>query len=459
LISQLIKPEIIELFQNRKFSDLKEILIDWSPADIADLILSLEDNEQVLLFRLLPKELAADVFEYLDYDTQTSFIRMMSKESISEILNEMSPDDRTALFEEMPSNVVRQMIAHLSVEEKKITLQLLGYPENSVGRLMTPDYIAVKEDWTVQQTLEHIRKYGKDSETLNIIYVVNQKGLLIDDIKIRDILLSPLDTKIADLMDGNYAYLSVNDDQEVAIEVFKKYDRVALPVIDGAGVLIGIVTIDDILDIAEEEATEDIHKSAAIQALEDSYSSTSVFQMIKKRAGWLSILFVSEMFTATAMGFFEHEISKAIVLALFVPLIISSGGNSGSQASTLIIRALALSELKLKDWFYVFRRELFSGLILGIILAAIGFLRIFVWQETANTYGGSWFLVALTVCFSLVGVVTWGSLMGSMLPFILKKCGFDPATSSAPFVATLVDVTGIIIYFTAANFILLGKTF
>jgi len=459
LISQLIKPEIIELFQNRKFSDLKEILIDWLPADIADLILSLEDDEQVLLFRLLPKELAADVFEYLDYETQTSFIRMMSKEGIAEILNEMSPDDRTALFEEMPSNVVRQMIAHLSVEEKKITLQLLGYPENSVGRLMTPDYVAVKEDWTVQQTLEHIRQYGKNSETLNVIYVVNQKGLLIDDIKIRDFLISPLETKVADLMDGNYAYLSVNDDQEVAIEVFKKYDRVALPVIDGAGVLLGIVTIDDILDVAEEEATEDIHKIAAIQALEDSYSSTSIFQMIKKRAGWLSILFVSEMFTATAMGFFEHEISKAIVLALFVPLIISSGGNSGSQASTLIIRALALSELKLKDWFYVFRRELFSGLILGVILAAIGFLRIFVWQETANTYGGSWFLVALTVCFSLVGVVTWGSLMGSMLPFILKKLGFDPATSSAPFVATLVDVTGIIIYFTAANFILLGKTF
>lgn len=459
MISQLIKPEIIELFQNRKFSDLKEILIDWLPADIADLILSLEDDEQVLLFRLLPKELAADVFEYLDYETQTSFIRMMSKEGIAEILNEMSPDDRTALFEEMPSNVVRQMIAHLSVEEKKITLQLLGYPENSVGRLMTPDYVAVKEDWTVQQTLEHIRQYGKNSETLNVIYVVNQKGLLIDDIKIRDFLISPLETKVADLMDGNYAYLSVNDDQEVAIEVFKKYDRVALPVIDGAGVLLGIVTIDDILDVAEEEATEDIHKIAAIQALEDSYSSTSIFQMIKKRAGWLSILFVSEMFTATAMGFFEHEISKAIVLALFVPLIISSGGNSGSQASTLIIRALALSELKLKDWFYVFRRELFSGLILGVILAAIGFLRIFVWQETANTYGGSWFLVALTVCFSLVGVVTWGSLMGSMLPFILKKLGFDPATSSAPFVATLVDVTGIIIYFTAANFILLGKTF
>lgn len=459
MITQLIKPEIIELLQTRKFTELKEILIDWAPADIADLVLSLPDEEQVLLFRLLPNELAADVFEYLDFDTQISFIRTMSRENVTEILNEMSPDDRTALFEEMPANVVKQMIAYLSAEEKKIAQQLLGYPENSVGRLMTPDYIAVKEDWTVQQTLNYIREHGKNSETLNVVYVIDNRGRLIDDIKIRDFLLSPLETKITDLMDGNYVHLSVNDDQETAIEVFKKYDRTALPVIDGAGNLVGIVTIDDILDIAEEEATEDIHKLAGIEALEDSYPSTSIFQMIKKRAGWLSILFISEMFTATAMGFFEHEIAKAIVLALFVPLIISSGGNSGSQASTLIIRALALNELKLKDWFYVFRRELLSGLILGLILASIGFLRIFIWQETANTYGAHWMLVAFTVCISLIGVVTWGSLMGSMLPFLLKKLGFDPATSSAPFVATLVDVTGIIIYFTVANFILLGSLF
>ena len=459
MITQLIKPEIIELFQNRQFTELKEVLVDWTPADIADIILSLSDEEQVLMFRLLPKELAADVFEYLDFDTQISFIRAMSHEKVAEILNEMSPDDRTALFEEMPSNVVKQMIAYLSSDEKKVAQKLLGYPENSIGRLMTPDYIAVNEDWTVQQTLDFIRKNGKDSETLNVIYVTDNKGLLIDDIRIREFLLSPLEKRNSELMDGNYINLSVNDDQETAIEVFKKYDRTAMPVTDGTGMLVGIVTIDDILDIAEEEATEDIHKIAAIQALEDTYPSTSIFQMIKKRAGWLSILFISEMFTATAMGFFEHEIAKALVLALFVPLIISSGGNSGSQASTLIIRALALGEIKLKDWFYVFRRELLSGLMLGLILAVIGFLRIFVWQETANTYGAHWLLVALTVCFSLIGIVTWGSLMGSMLPFLLKKLGFDPATSSAPFVATLVDVTGIIIYFTVANFILLGSIF
>ena len=455
MITELIRPEIIELIQKRQFTDLKEILIDWTPADIADLILSVTDEEQVFIFRLLPKELAADVFEYLDFDTQISFIRAMSGEKVAEILNEMSPDDRTALFEEMPSNVVKQMIAYLSADEKKVAQQLLGYPENSVGRLMTPDYIAVTQDWTIQQTLDYIREHGKDSETLTVIYVIDKKGLLIDDIKIREFLLSPLDKKVADLMDGNFVYLRVNDDQEKAIDVFKKYDRTALPVTDGAGILVGIVTIDDILDIAEEEATEDIHKIAAIQALEDTYPSTTIFQMVKKRAGWLSILFISEMFTATAMGFFEHEMAQKIVLVLFVPLIISSGGNSGSQASTLIIRALALGEIKLSDWFYVFRREILSGMILGAILSVIGFMRISIWQATSNVYGGAWMLVGLTVCFSLIGVVTWGSLMGSMLPIVLKKLGFDPATSSAPFVATLVDVTGIIIYFSVANFILL----
>lgn len=455
MISLLVKPEIIELIHKRQFTDLKDILIDWTPTDIADLVLSLSDEEQFLIFRLLPKELAADVFEYLDFDTQLLLFHSMSGEKISEVLNEMSPDDRTALFEEMPPNAIKQMMEYLTTDERKVALQLLGYPENSVGRLMTPDYIAIKENWTVQETLDYIRQYGQDKETINVIYVVDDNRKLIDDIRIREFLLAPLETVVSDLMDGNYISLKVNDDQEAAIELFKKYDRVALPVTDSSGILVGIITVDDVLDIVEEETTEDIHKIAGIQALEDSYTSTSIFQMIKKRAGWLSILFVSEMFTATAMGYFEKEIAQAVVLALFVPMIISSGGNSGSQASTLIIRSLALGEITLKDWFYVFRREIFSGLLLGLILAAIGFLRISIWQIADSTYGSNWLLVAATVSISLIGVVTWGSLMGSMLPFILKKLGFDPATSSAPFVATLVDVTGIVIYFTAAHFILI----
>lgn len=456
MLSQLVKPEIIELIKQRNFVDLKEVLLDWTPADLADLILTIEEEEQILVFRLLPKELAADVFEYLDFDTQTNLIHALSKENFAEILNEMSPDDRTALFEEMPPNVVKQLLSYLSPSERKIAQQLLGYPENSIGRIMTPDYIAVEEGWTVKQTLDYIRENGREKETLNVVYVIDKNGKFLDDIKIREFLLAPLDTLVTDLMDFNFVTLSVMDDQEYAVELLKKYDRTALPVIDAAGILVGIVTFDDVMDVAEEETTEDIHKIAGMETLDEPYPSTSIIGMIKKRAGWLSILFVGEMFTATAMGFFEHEISRAVVLALFIPLIISSGGNSGSQASTLIIRSLALGELNLKNWLFVFRRELFTGFVLGSILACIGFLRIFIWQESAHLYGEHWLLVAITVSTSLVGVVMWGCLMGSMLPFILKKLGFDPATSSAPFVATLVDVTGIVIYFTVAMFFLRG---
>ena len=456
MLSQLVKPEIIELIKQRSFVDLKEVLLDWTPADLADLILTIEEEEQILVFRLLPKELAADVFEYLDFDTQTNLIHSLSKENFAEILNEMTPDDRTALFEEMPPNVVKQLLTYLSPSERKIAQQLLGYPENSIGRVMTPDYIAVEEGWTVKQTLDYIRENGREKETLNVVYVIDKSGKFLDDIKIREFLLAPLDTLVTDLMDFNFVTLSVTDDQEHAVELLKKYDRTALPVIDAAGILVGIVTFDDVMDIAEEETTEDIHKIAGMETLDEPYPSTSILGMIKKRAGWLSILFVGEMFTATAMGFFEHEISRAVVLALFIPLIISSGGNSGSQASTLIIRSLALGELNLKNWLFVFRRELFTGFVLGSILASIGFLRIFIWQESAHLYGEHWLLVAFTVSTSLVGVVMWGCLMGSMLPFILKKLGFDPATSSAPFVATLVDVTGIVIYFTVAMFFLRG---
>ena len=410
MISQLIKPEILELINSRNFQDLKSVMLDWEPMDIAEIILDMDENEQLLLFRLLPTGLAADVFEYFDYDTQVSLIHAMGGDKASEILNEMSPDDRTALFEEMPSNVVKQMLAYLSPDERKIARDLLLYPENSIGRLMTPDYIAIKKEWTVSQTLEHIRKYGQDKETLNVIYVIDDKGHLIDDIKIREFLLAELETPVIDLMDGNYVLLKVHDDQESAIEVFKKYDRIALPVTDNSGVLLGIVTVDDVLDIAEAEATEDIQKIAAVEALEESYPETGYLSMIKKRAGWLSVLFVGEMFTASAMTYFENEISKAVFLAVFVPLIISSGGNSGSQASTLIIRALALGEISIKNWFSVFRKELLVGLTLGVILALLGFFRVYIWQSTTDSFASTWVMIGLTVSFSLVGVVMWGKI-------------------------------------------------
>ena len=456
MLSRLLQPEIRSLLDARDFSTLKEILSEWSPTDVAELISELPESEQALIFRILPRDLAADIFEYIDFDLQVSLLKGLGKEEVAAILNEMSPDDRTALLEDLPGSAARQMITLLSSDERKIAVTLLGYPEDSVGRLMTPDYISVKPEWTMNDVLNHIREYGKDSETLNIIYVVDEKGKLIDDIRIRDIILALPESKVSDLMDENFVSLHVTDDQEKAVQVFKKYDRVALPVLDSLGVLIGIVTVDDVFDVAEEEATEDIHKIGGVEALEEPYVNVPLLQMVRKRAGWLSILLVGEMLTTTAMSFFEGEISKAVVLALFMPLIISSGGNSGSQASTLVIRALSLGELKLRDWWFVMRREIISGVLLGGILGAIGFVRISVWQAVGHPYGVHWVLLGLTVFCSLIGVVLWGTLSGAMLPFILKKLGADPATSSAPLVATMVDVTGLVIYFTMAIIILSG---
>ena len=457
MLSKLLQPEIQSLIAERKLSILKEILVDWSPADIADLIAELSAQEQIVIFRLLSNELAADTFEHLEVDLQMDLLKSLAKSEATAILNEMSPDDRTALLEELPSAAAKQLLHLLSAEERKIAQTLLGYPENSVGRLMTPDYIAVKPRWTIQESLKYIRENAEDKETLNIVYVIDDKGKLLDDIKIRNFILANPEEKISDLMDGVFIELNVNDDQENSVEVFKKYDRIALPVVDKNNILIGIVTVDDILDVAEEEATEDIQKLGGVEALEESYSTIPVFNMLKKRAGWLGLLFIGEMFTATAMGFFEDEISKAIVLTLFIPLIISSGGNSGSQAATLVIRALSLGEIRLKDWFFVMRREIISGLALGGILAVIGFLRILIWELAFHVYGAHWVLIAITVSLTLIGVVLWGTLSGSMLPIILKKWGVDPATSSAPLVATMVDVIGLIIYFSVAMLILSGS--
>ena len=380
----------------------------------------------------------------------------MAQGEVADLLNNMAPDDRTLFLEECPAEVTRQMLALLTPTERSVAVKLLGYPERSVGRLMTPNYVAVREQWTIREVLDYVRTHGQDSETLNVIYVVDDQGALIDDIRIRELLLAPLDSRMAELMDRRFVALKASDDQEAAASVFRQYDRTALPVTDTAGMLIGIVTIDDVLDVVEEKATREIQRIGGSEALDEPYMRISFGRMIQKRAGWLMALFLGEMLTATAMGAFEDEISKAVVLALFVPLIISSGGNSGSQAATLVIRALALGEVGIADWWRVMRRELMSGLVLGVILGSIGFLRISVWSAFSDVYGPHWLLVAVTVSVALVGVVLWGTLSGSLLPFVLKRLGFDPAASSAPFVATLVDVTGLVIYFSVALLVLRG---
>jgi magnesium transporter len=462
MVGKLLAPEIKSMIDARNFGALRELFSDWPPADVADVILDLPEDEQVIIFRVLPAALAADVFEYIGIEEQQNLLRALAHEQVVGILNEMSPDDRTALLEEMPSAAARQLIRLLTPEERRVAQTLLGYPEGSVGRLMTPDFIPVDEDWTVKEVLDFVREYGRDSETLNVIYVVDERGKLIDDVRMREFLLKPLTAKVSEIRDQTFVALKVNDSQEEALNLFRKYDRTALPVVDSNGVLVGIVTIDDMLDVAEQEATEDIQKFGGMEALDEPYMRISLWRMVRKRAGWLVILFLGEMLTATAMANYQDEIAKAVVLALFLPLIISSGGNSGSQASTLIIRAMALGEVTLRDWWRVASREVRAGLSLGGILGAIGTARVAIWSIVGERYfhrqlyGPHWPLVALTVGVALVGVVLWGSLSGSMLPFLLRRVGADPATSSAPFVATLVDVTGLIIYFSIALLIMRG---
>lgn len=457
---EIEQPSLQEQFeaiiQTEDKLSIKQFLDDQIISDVALLVDEYPEYEDRIIANMSVHR-AASVFKILDISVQKRIIHELPPNTTAVLLNELPADDRTDFLEELPSNVVRELIKLLDPDERKITLSLLGYPENSIGRLMTPDYIYVYEHNTIEEVFATIRKFGKDSETINVIYVINEKDEFLDDIRISEFILNPPEMKVEDMMDGRFVALHPNDDQETASQVFKMNNRVALPVVSDNNILLGIVTIDDILWVAEEEFSEDIQKIGGTEALTEPYLDTPILKLFKKRITWLTILFIGELFTATAMAYFQDEIAKAVVLALFVPLIISSGGNSGSQASTLIIQAMAVGELTIKDWWRVMRREIISGLMLGIALGIIGFLRIYIWHSIApEIYGIHWLSIAYTVGFALVGVVMWGSLAGSMLPLILKKLGADPAVSSAPFVATLVDVTGLIIYFSVAFLILSG---
>jgi len=447
--------EVIEIIERNIEGELRSYLDALNISDVEHLIDDLPQYAVTFIDTLSVKR-AVNVFRILDFPTQEKIIKKLPGEKLAELINLLPPDDRTSLFSELKGDAVKKLIILLPAKDRVEALSLLGYNEDSVGRLMTPDYIAVKKDWTVKRVLDHIRRYGKDSETIDVIYVIDENGVLLDDIRIREILLANPEVPIVELTDNRSIALNANDPQEEAINVFRMNNRVALPVTDDNNVLLGIVTVDDILWIANEEYTEDMHKIGGTQALDEPYLDMPIFGLFKRRIGWLVVLFLGEMLTATAMAHFEADIAKAVVLAMFVPLIISSGGNSGSQASTLIIQAMALGEITIGDWWRVMRRELISGLLLGLVLGSIGFIRIFAWTLFSNMYGPHWMLIGVTVGVALVGVVLWGSLAGSMLPLLLKKLGADPATSSAPFVATLVDVTGLIIYFSVAVMFLTG---
>lgn len=447
-----------EFLRLRELGDrlmLRDFLDDRNISEIAACV----DEETELateIITAMSMHRAVSVFKILDLSLQKQVIRELPANLTANLLNELPADDRTDFLEELPSNVVRELIKLLEPEERKITLSLLGYPENSIGRLMTPDYVYVYPHNTIEEVFATIRKYGKDSETINVIYVINEKGELIDDIRIRDIILNEPKKKISELIDGRYIALTPEEDQEAASEIFKMNNRVALPVVSRSNKLLGIVTIDDILWVAQEEFTEDMQKMGGTEALDEPYLDVPLLKLYRKRIVWLLILFIGETMTIAAMSGFQQTLEHVLVLSTFIPLIISSGGNSGSQAATLIIQAMALGEITVKDWWSIARREIISGLIMGVTLGLIGYLIVLGGHEFFQLFGEHYLRVGLAIGVALVGVVLWGTLMGSMLPLLLKRLGADPATSSTPFIATLVDVTGLLIYFGTAYWLLKG---
>jgi magnesium transporter len=456
--TQLLFPEFVHAIEVGDSEALEALREQLTTEDLAELVDALDNPARAVFLAKAPAPEAAEIFQQLDLNVQRETLEALSSSRTAGILNEMDADDRTALLESLPLVQTKRLLSFLRPRERAEAQKLLEFPEDSVGRMMTPDFLAIRREWTVGRALDFIRYNGEDKETLNDIYVVDRDGRLLDDIPIREFLLSPTDRPIAEVMDGYYTALNALDPQETAILGFKKYSaRTALPVVDEDGLLIGIVTIDDILHLEEKETTEDIQRFAGAAPLEEAYLEVPLWSLLKKRGVWLIVLFFGQMLTASAMSFYQVELSHAVVLAMFIPLIISSGGNSGSQAATLVIRALALGEVVFADIWRVLRRELMVGLGLGLVLGTLGLLRVVVWGTAFQAYGENFWLLGLSVGVAVISVVAWGNVVGSMLPLALKRAGLDPATSSAPFVATFIDVTGILIYFNIAMLVMSGK--
>lgn len=439
--------EFQELIDNRQWKELRQELEKLDPAEIAEIIEEFKrEGDDIILFRLLPRETAKETFFRLEYDKQEELLEGLAdrRHLLAELLNDLAPDDRTALFEELPGPVTQRLLQLLSPEERKISIQLLGYPEDSIGRLMTPDYVAVKPGMTIEQALEHIRHFGKDSETLNVVYVIDKNWKLIDEIRLREILLARPGQTIEDLMDNRFVALNVLDDQETVISVFHDYDRVALPVINTEGILLGIVTFDDVMDVEEEEATEDFHKFGSIQDLIFNPVRAKVFLLYKKRIVWLVILVFMNVFSGAAIAGFENTIQAMVSLVFFLPLLIDSGGNAGAQSATLMIRALATGDVITKDWLRLLGKELMVALLLGFTMAfAVSLVASFRAPEIIAVVG-----------LSMMCTVLVGSLIGLSLPFIFTILKQDPATASAPLITSLADISGVLIYFSIATWYL-----
>jgi magnesium transporter len=446
MIGSILKPELQEMIEQRHFPKLREVLAQFPPAEIAEILSDLEPTDRAVLIRILPHQLAADVFEHLGHEDQEQLLHALGTEKVAQILNEMEPDDRTAILEELPANVTQQLLNFLSPEERRIAVTLLGYPENSIGRRMTPEYVAIKQEWTVAQVLEHLRKVGKEREALNQLFVVEGQGKLIGVVRLRKLVVTDLQTPVTELLEQQFVSLRATDDQETAVSVFMKYDRTILPVVDSYGILVGVVTVDDVLDVAAEEATEDIHKAGAVSPLTTSLLKSRLSTLYKRRVSWLVMLVFVNLLSVFAMTFFEEMIASAIAVMFFLPLLIASGGNSGSQAATLVIRSLALGEVESRDYYRVLLREVSVALSLGITMSVTVFL-------VALPLSG--LPVALSVSIAMIAVVFFGSLLGLSLPFVLSRLNMDPAAASTPLVTVLADIMGVLIYLSIAK-VLLG---
>ncbi|MBI5238911.1 MAG: magnesium transporter [Elusimicrobia bacterium] len=459
-VISLFLPEIRELLDARDFGALKRLLSQINPVDLAGGWDSFTPPEQAILFRLLPRRMATQLFEELDPRQQQALLTHVREVDIQELLSDLDPSETSQIARQLPPRLVARLFALMQKESAGQVEKMLTFPPESVGSLMKTRFVQLKPGMTARQALHHAQGSTRlsriDQTYLDSLFVTDELGGLLGHVPLKELLVSPPDMQVADLMQGVPFRLTPEQDQEEAAGVFRKYGLGSAPVVAAQDKLVGVLVVRDVLEVIGEEDTEDIQKLGGSEALDEPYFEISFLRMVKKRAGWLCVLFLGEMLTATAMAYFEAEIARAVVLALFIPLIISSGGNSGSQAATIIVRALALGEVGLTEWWRVMRRELASGLALGALLGALGFLRISLWSQVSPLYGPHYLLVALTVGLALVLIVMWGTLSGSLLPILLRRLGLDPAVVSAPFVATLVDVTGLIIYFTVAAIILHG---
>lgn len=439
-------------------SNLVKILEKERPADLAALLRGLVERDRRAAFDLLverDRTRAMEGLAELPADMGAALLEGRSAEDVTRLISLMPPDDAVGVINELPQELADAVLQSLDHRDGEAVAELLQHAENSAGRLMNPRVFALAEETTSAEAVAKLQQAG-GKELFFYVYVVDDRDHLVGVVSLRRLLLVAPSARLKDIMTTDIISVGLDADQEEVAKLVTSYNVVAIPVVDAENRLVGTITVDDVIDVIKDETTEDIQKLGGNEALDEPYIATSIWTLVKKRGRWLLVLFLGEMLTATAMSYYELEIAKAVVLALFIPLVISSGGNSGSQAASLIIRALALGEVGLRDWWLVMRREILSGLALGSILGSVGFVRVAIWQALFHSYGAHWLGIGITVAFALLGVVLWGTLSGSMLPFVMKRLGADPAVSSAPFVATLVDVTGLVIYFSVAALVLRG---